>query len=100
MTYGVVYNHYAMSRKLILLLMALCWIVAAYGQKKPVTISAVAGGSRTGLPGEAIWAPDGRRFAYTQSRAIYLYDVPAKTRRLLVSLATLDSAATAAPAAG
>jgi len=99
MTHGVVYNHYAMYRKLIFLLMTLCWLSTGYGQKKPVTISAVAGGLRTGVPGEAIWAPDGRRFAYTQSRAIYVYDVPEKTSRLLISLATLDSAATAVPAA-
>ena len=93
----LVYNHYAMSRKLAVLLLVLCWFHPAHAQKKPVTIQAIAAGQRTGGPGQAIWAPDGRRFAYEQDHNVYLYDVPSRTRRLLVSLATLESAATAAP---
>jgi dipeptidyl-peptidase-4 len=91
------YNHYSMSRKLLFLLLALCWFHPAYAQKKPVTIQAITAGQRAGGPGQAIWAPDGRRFAYEQDRNVYLYDVPSRTRRLLVSLATLESAATAVP---
>jgi dipeptidyl-peptidase-4 len=91
------YNHYAMSRKLVFLLLALCWFCPAHAQKKPVTIQAITGGQRTGVPGQAIWAPDGRRFAYEQDRNVYLYDVPSRTRRLLVSLASLESTATTAP---
>ncbi len=91
------YNHYAMSRNLLVLLLALCWCHPAHAQKKPVTIQALAGGQRAGGPGQAIWADDGRRFAYEQDRNVYLYDVPSRTRRLLVSLATLESAATATP---
>ena len=45
---------------------------------------------RTGAPAEIVWAPDGRRFAYEQDGTVCLYDVPAKTRRTLVALATLQ----------
>ena len=41
---------------------------------------------------------DGRRFAYEQDGAVGLYDIGSKTRRVLISLATLSAAATPVPA--
>jgi dipeptidyl-peptidase-4 len=71
----------------------------AQAQKKPVTLDAVAASwARTLAPAEIVWAPDGRSFAYELDKSVWLYDVPAKARRSLVSLSTLNAAATPVPA--
>jgi dipeptidyl-peptidase-4 len=43
------------------------------------------------------WAPGGKRFAYQQGEAIWLYDVPSASRRELISLAKLEARAVAPP---
>jgi dipeptidyl-peptidase-4 len=66
-------------------------------QKKPVTIEAVTGWQRPSTATEIAWAPDGRRFAFEQDGRVWLYDVPARSRRELVSLAALSAAAVRVP---
>jgi dipeptidyl-peptidase-4 len=77
----------------------LATVCLAPAQKKPVTLEAVAASPASSVaPAEIVWAPDGRRFAYELDGSVQLYDVPAKTRRALVSLATLSAAAKPVPA--
>jgi dipeptidyl-peptidase-4 len=85
------------SKRLLLWLLVAC-ASAALSQKKPVTAEALTAAAPSVGPAEVVWAPDGRRFAYEQDGAIGLYDIPSKTRRVLISLATLSAAATPVPA--
>ncbi len=83
-------------RWITILLSTVCLAAA---QRKPVTLEVVAASpAKAVAPAEILWAPDGRRFAYEQDKSVWLYDVPAKTRRTLVSLATLSAAAAPVPA--
>src|SRR5258708_7586720 len=69
-------------------------------EKKPVTIDALTerpGGRGGGTGGAPVWAPDGKRFAFTQGAKIVLYDVPSKSQKDLVSLEPMDAAAVAPP---
>ncbi len=83
---------------MILLLSALLaallapWPSAA--QKKPVTIEAVTA-TRAPRPGWAnvVWAPDGRRFAWVENRALWVYDVPAGQKKELLKLALVEQKA-------
>ncbi len=96
---GVVYNHKRWLAGCAGCRFSFRPVCLAVAQKKPVTLEAVAASpARTVAPAEIVWAPDGRRFAYEQDKSVWLYDVPAKTRRALVSLATLSAAATPVPA--
>ena len=45
------------------------------------------------------WAPDGKRFAYQRSGALWLYDVASASRRELLKLAALEAKAVAPPPA-
>src|SRR6266567_96727 len=69
-------------------------------EKKPVTLDALterpAGRGGVG-GGTLVWAPDGKRFAFTQGAKIVLYDVPSKSQKDLVSLEPMDTAALAPP---
>jgi dipeptidyl-peptidase-4 len=80
-------------RKLIL-----CGLVAlaAFGQKKPVTLAALnewrdRGGRDT--PGDPVWAPDGKTFVFEQSKKLKLYDIAAKRSRDMADLDEMDAAA-------
>jgi dipeptidyl-peptidase-4 len=67
-------------------------------QKKPVTLESLSGsGSRTRSQPAAVWAPDGKRFAYVEQNRIWQYDVPSAKRRELVTLSTLQAKAVAPP---
>src|SRR5258708_38958887 len=73
---------------------------ALLAEKKPVTIDALTerpGGRGGGTGGAPVWAPDGKRFAFTQGAKIVLYDVPSKSQKDLVSLEPMDAAAVAPP---
>lgn len=77
----------------------LLWLSAAglTAQKKPVTVETVAR-ERPPQPGAPVWAPDGQRFVYQEGRRLWLYDVPARSRRQLLNLEALESAAAKIPA--
>src|SRR5260370_2459275 len=73
---------------------------ALLAEKKPVTIDALTerpAGRGGGVGGTPVWAPDGKRFAFTQGAKIALYDVPSKSQKDLVSLEPMDAAAVAPP---
>ncbi len=65
---------------------------AAAPQKKPVTLEALAS-ARPPAPLSPVWAPDGRRFVYSQEGRLWLYDIASRSRRELVSLAAMAAAA-------
>jgi dipeptidyl-peptidase-4 len=77
----------------------LCGVLAAslFAQKKPVTIDTLMEQhGEAGAP-SAIWAPDGKHFAFFQGGEVRLYDVAAKSEKTLLSLAPLEKAAAPVP---
>ena len=75
---------------------------AAFGQKKAVTLEALQDFRSSAVrevPGDPVWAPDGKTFVYRQGRRLRLYEVAAKRSREVVDLSTLDAAAVSPPAA-
>ena len=72
-----------------LLLIAL-FALQAFGQKKPVTLESLndyRGSTPRGLPGEPVWAPDGKTFLFRQRMQLRLYDLEKRQARDLVDLA-------------
>src|SRR4051812_25656525 len=74
---------------------------AAFGQKKPVTLEALqawrsTAGARN-VPGDPVWAPDGKTFVYRQGTRLKIYDIAPKKSRDVVDLAALDSLAATPP---
>lgn len=71
-----------------------------FGQRKPVTLDALHEfrGRPREVPGDPIWAPDGKVFAYRQGKRLMLYDVPSKHSREIAALEAMDNAALAPPA--
>ena len=65
-------------------------------QKKPVTLQTVAETHPRAAPA-VVWAPDGRRFAYTESGRLWLYDAPGGRRRELITLSSLQTKAVMLP---
>jgi dipeptidyl-peptidase 4 len=67
-------------------------------QKKPVTLEALAAQAPpAGV--QAIWSPDGKRIALRQEGNLQLVDVASRSRRHVLSLSALSSAATPVPPA-
>src|SRR6476646_8071676 len=84
----------------IAVFLVIAW--AAFGQKKPVTLEALQDFRSTAardVPGEPVWAPDGKTIVYRQGRRLRLYDVAGKKSREVVDLSTLDAAAVNPPSA-
>lgn len=75
----------------VLIALALLPATAA-AQRKPVTLEALAA-ARPPAPLSPVWAPDGRRFLYTEEGKLWLYDIATRGRRELVSLGALAAAA-------
>jgi len=79
-------------RKLILL----AWFaVTVFGQLKPVTLDALHEfrSRRRETPGDPVWAPDGKSFAYRQGIRLMFYDVLARRSREIADLQPMDDAA-------
>jgi dipeptidyl-peptidase 4 len=75
---------------------------AAFGQKKPVTLEALQDFRSTvarDVPGEPVWAPDGKSFVYRQGRRLRVFDVAAKRSREVADLSEMDAAAVTPAAA-
>jgi dipeptidyl-peptidase-4 len=81
----------------VLTLVWSAWATAA--GKKPITLEAIAARERPPAPSEPVWAPDGKRFVYTEGSKLLLYDVASRAKRDLVSLDAVAAAATAVPPA-
>jgi len=74
-----------------------CALAAALvAAKKPVTIDTLLV-EHEERGGPAIWAPDGRRFVHEGDRRVYLYDVPSKSDKELLSLEPLEKLAVEPP---
>lgn len=84
-----------MSRSLIALVVCTC----ALAQKKPVTLEIAARPARADAMSAAVWSPDGRSFAYTTDKTLWLYDLESRQKRELGSLASLEKAAAKAGSA-
>jgi len=70
-----------------------------FGQRKPVTLDALHEfRSRIReIPGEPVWAPGGKTFAYRQGKRLMLYDVPEKRGHEITGLQAMDEAALTPP---
>lgn len=64
--------------------------LALSAQKKPVTIETVIDQGREREVPEAVWAPDGKSFAYFQAGEVRAYDLAAKSERTLLALGPLE----------
>jgi len=70
------------------------WAAAFAADRKPVTIENMPAPPR--MP-PITWAPDGKRFAWIEQKAIYQYDVPSKKKKELVALGPLEEKAVKPP---
>jgi dipeptidyl-peptidase-4 len=80
---------------------AICSIATAgllWAAKKPLTIDAIVEAHHDRAE-PAIWAPDGRRFAHEKDNRVYLYDVPSRSDKELLSLEPLEKLAVEPPPA-
>jgi dipeptidyl-peptidase 4 len=69
--------------------------IASFGaEKKPVTIQNMPAPAR--MP-SITWAPDGKRFAWMEEKAILQYDVASKKKKQLVALGPLEEKAVKPP---
>lgn len=84
-----------MTRSIAVVLILSCASPVFAGARKPVTLEALASHQPPSPPGEPVWAPDGKRFVYTEDGKIRLYDIRSRTKRDLVSLDAVAAAATA-----
>jgi dipeptidyl-peptidase-4 len=66
-------------------------------QKKPITVDTVIQQGHQHETPEAVWAPDGKHFAYFQGGEVRLYDVAAKAEKTLLALEPLEKAAVPVP---
>ena len=78
-------------------LICLCGVLVAslLAQKKPITIDTVMDQRREREAPAPVWAPDGKHFAYKQGGEVRLYDVAAKSQKMLLALDPLEKAAVA-----
>ncbi len=79
-----------MSRFLFTFSLTACLVFAA---KKPVTINDVINARPTRRAGAVTWAPDGKRFAYTEAGKLWLYETATGKRRDVIAWKALDDAA-------
>lgn len=80
----------------------LFFVGAAFGQKKPFTLQALQEWRSTAardVPGDPVWAPDGKTFVYRQGKRLKLYEVTAQRSRDVVDLSALDALAENPPPA-
>ncbi|MEQ1885584.1 MAG: DPP IV N-terminal domain-containing protein [Bryobacteraceae bacterium] len=72
---------------------------ALFAQRKPVTLDALNEWRGTAFaqmrqaPGEPVWAPDGKAFAYRQENVLRRYDPATGTSREIVQLSVLNALA-------
>jgi dipeptidyl-peptidase 4 len=81
------------TRDLVLALLIAA--VTALAAKKPVTVESITR-SDSGKPVVTglVWAPDGKSLAYSESNAVWRYDVGTRARKQIVSLSDLENKAT------
>ena len=73
--------------------LALLLATIAFAAKKPVTIEDVIKVRPSRLGAAVTWAPDGKRFAYTETGKLWLYEVASGKRREVVALKSFEDAA-------
>src|SRR5262245_9810630 len=82
-----------MSLRLVISLV-LCG-VCAFAQKKPVTLDVMNAQRAFAELTWMEWAPEGKRFAWIDGGRVKLYDVAARTEKVVVELKPLEGAAVA-----
>jgi dipeptidyl-peptidase-4 len=66
--------------------------------KKPITLEALGSARRTAHPApEPVWAPDGKRFLFTESGKVWLFDTQSRAKTALFATQQLEAAATRVP---
>ncbi len=87
--------------KLLRLCIFATYTVAMFGERKPVTLDSLNEyrSRARQAPGDPLWAPDGKTFAYRYGKKLMLYDLGSRKSREIVTLDGLDSQAVSPPAA-
>ncbi len=75
-------------------LLLLAWTASFGADKKPVTLQNMPAPAR--MPA-ITWAPDGKRFAWLEEKAIWQYDMAGKRKKTLLALGPLEDKAVKAP---
>jgi dipeptidyl-peptidase-4 len=79
------------------LLLLLLLLAPAFGQKKPITLETLNLPPRRDTPGPAVWAPNGKMFAYEQGDKLMIYNPARKSSRMVVSTEAMSDAAVKVP---
>lgn len=74
-------------------LLFLLLLAPAFGQKKPITLETLNQPARRDAPGTAVWAPNGKVFAYEQGDKLMIYNPARKSSRMVVSTEAMSDAA-------
>ena len=82
-------NSVMRTRASAFLLLAL----TAWAQKKPITLDTLREAPAARRQGAAIWAPDGKSFAFRQMGELKIYDAASHAEHSLVTLSALSAAA-------
>jgi dipeptidyl-peptidase 4 len=72
----------------------------AFAQKKAITLNSLQAWRNSAAhatPGDPVWAPDGKTFAYRQGNELKYFDIAAKKSYDVVDLTALDNAALSPP---
>ncbi len=72
-------------------------LAPAFGQKKPITLDTLNQPARVETPGPAVWAPNGKTFAYEQGGKLMIYNPARKSSRMVVSTESMADAAVKIP---
>ena len=80
-------------KRICFILPLLAW-TAAGAEKKPVTLQNMPAPARMAA---ITWAPDGKRFAWMEEKAISQYDVASRKKKQLVALGPLEEKAVKPP---
>src|SRR5579864_250468 len=81
-----------MAQRTTTLILTAFLTFAVHAQKKPITIETIVAEHHSELA-PIQWAPNGKHFAWLETKKLWLYDTRSGQRKVLVSLDDLDSKA-------
>lgn len=76
----------------LLIAITLSTVISAQASKKPVTLETVLATPPQG-PSPPVWAPEGKRFAFTVGKKVLLYDIETRSETELFGLNQLEESA-------